>query len=527
LRYHFYFTHLLKETGLEKNVVFQGYVKNIEEFLEDKNFVLSTSVHESFGYSIAEAMACGIKPLIHNFCGSESLWPKDLIFNFIDEIPTLVSSEYNSEAYRRFVENRYSLEKQISGISKIFLEVVSHVPHEEEEADKNVSGRPFQIFDPVNHGLTFDRGRFDEDELERKLGELRVVASHVPVDLLVNNVVPLMVNFLEEFIVKGVPYQKTVYYAFVKDLYEKGYIVHQPDLYINRFIQLFEAIKRERRILKPVVAFYNDGTLVAFDPLNRERVKVPDDVVLLVTSGRHRVAIAKFLGMNTVATHVVLNRFVSEKGTVEIHIAYWQRYLERFLPVYMRQVQEIYVGSSDGGYHDRLNPMKKEIVEKFVLSLKPKTLIDIGCNRGELSYHFIKHGVEVLGVDISPREKLRIPSDYKFLQLDIGREDLPYTADVILFLSVYQHLFYNYGKDKADDVFYKLFNKCHFLVFDSGHPEEKWPYPQGWLNEMRKYFKTERELLDHFGLPYIPLGKWYRLADSPRTIVVFENKNFS
>jgi len=126
LRYHFYFTHLLKETGLEKNVVFQGYVKNIEEFLEDKNFVLSTSVHESFGYNIAEAMACGIKPLVHNFCGSESLWPKDLIFNFIDEIPTLVSSEYNSEAYRRFVENRYSLEKQIS---EIFNLLVGNGPH--------------------------------------------------------------------------------------------------------------------------------------------------------------------------------------------------------------------------------------------------------------------------------------------------------------------------------------------------------------------------------------------------------------
>ncbi|WP_448523132.1 glycosyltransferase [Pseudothermotoga sp.] len=113
LRYHFYFTHLLKETGLEKNVIFLGRVKNIEDFLDDKNFVLSTSVHEGHPYNIMEAMAVGIKPLIHSYHGAKDQFPKELIFNFIYEIPRIMQDNYESEKYREFIEKNYPLEKQI------------------------------------------------------------------------------------------------------------------------------------------------------------------------------------------------------------------------------------------------------------------------------------------------------------------------------------------------------------------------------------------------------------------------------
>jgi len=360
-----------------------------------------------------------------------------------------------------------------------------------------------------------------------KLNQAKAFVNQVSTDLLVSNTIPLMINFLEEFIGRGVPYQKTVYYAFLKDVYEKGYYKQPPELIISKFLELFEAIKRTGKILKPVVAFHNDGNLMAFDPLKRQQVKIPDNVALLVASGRHRVAIAKFLGMKTVPTYVVSNQFFGDKGALGISIAYWQPYLQEALPVYAKYIQETYVGAFDGSYQSTIDQAKKEIVEKFVLSVKPRTLIDIGCNRGELSYHFQKYGVDVLGVDISPREKLNLPADYKFLQLDIVTEDLPKTADVILFLSVYHHILYNYGKDKADEVFYRLFKQCRFLVFDSGHPEESGLYRQGWIKEMRKHFRTEKEMLDHFGQNYSVLGRWRTTQGSERTIVVFENKNFS
>ncbi|WP_241229945.1 glycosyltransferase [Thermosipho globiformans] len=86
IRYANYFNYFIKDSGLEKNVKLYGYINNINEFLKNKNYILSTSIHEGHPYNILEAMARGIKPLIHNYSGSKKQWPNELIFNFIYEI---------------------------------------------------------------------------------------------------------------------------------------------------------------------------------------------------------------------------------------------------------------------------------------------------------------------------------------------------------------------------------------------------------------------------------------------------------
>ena len=66
-----------------------------------------------------EAMARGIKPLIHNYCGSKVQWPGELVYNFASEIPSMLNNEYDSHKYRKHVEDRYSLEKQVSTVVKL------------------------------------------------------------------------------------------------------------------------------------------------------------------------------------------------------------------------------------------------------------------------------------------------------------------------------------------------------------------------------------------------------------------------
>ena len=118
-----YLKYMVEEMGLENNVIFYGWVDDMDEWWEDKNYLLSTSVHESFGYNIAEAMARGIKPVIHNFFGAYELWPKKNIFNTIDEaVEMIISGEYESEKYREFVE-KYSLDKQIRQIKEIIVSI--------------------------------------------------------------------------------------------------------------------------------------------------------------------------------------------------------------------------------------------------------------------------------------------------------------------------------------------------------------------------------------------------------------------
>ncbi|WP_041082063.1 glycosyltransferase [Thermotoga profunda] len=121
IHYQNYFEHFIKEADLEENVKLYGHIKDIAKFLEDKNYILSTSIHEGHPYNIMEAMARGIKPIIHNYEGAKVQWPEKLVYNFIFEIPKIIESEYSSERYRKHVEDNYSLERQMEKILYLII----------------------------------------------------------------------------------------------------------------------------------------------------------------------------------------------------------------------------------------------------------------------------------------------------------------------------------------------------------------------------------------------------------------------
>ncbi len=119
IRYANYFRHFIKETHLEKNIKLLGFINDVNGFLENKNYLLSTSIHEGHPYNIAEAMARGIKPVIHNYAGSKNQWPEQCIYNFIDEVPNILEGSYDSQLYRGFVEENFSIEKQLRMIAEL------------------------------------------------------------------------------------------------------------------------------------------------------------------------------------------------------------------------------------------------------------------------------------------------------------------------------------------------------------------------------------------------------------------------
>ena len=124
---HIYWEHMVKELGLENNVRFEGWQENITAWLSDKQFLISTSMHESFGYSIAEAMAMGIKPIVHNFPYATRIWPEQVLYNTIDEAVGMITSNlYGSQAYRNFIEEHYSLVEQVTRVRQ----VLSQLPKE-------------------------------------------------------------------------------------------------------------------------------------------------------------------------------------------------------------------------------------------------------------------------------------------------------------------------------------------------------------------------------------------------------------
>ena len=125
-RYKIYLKYMIKEMGLQDNVIFHGWIDDMEEFWEDKNFLLHTSIQEGHSYAIMEAMARGIKPIIHNFRGAKELYSNvdsslRVLFNTVEQAADkIMIKEYYSKIYRNWLIDRgWTLESQIKQIKGI------------------------------------------------------------------------------------------------------------------------------------------------------------------------------------------------------------------------------------------------------------------------------------------------------------------------------------------------------------------------------------------------------------------------
>ena len=111
-RYRLYFDQMIREMGLDENIKFNGWIDDVPAWLEDKQYIVCSSVLESQGMGLLEAMACGVKPVVHNFVGADTVYERRFIWTRIDDFVAMIrSDEYDSLSYRDFVAERYSLEK--------------------------------------------------------------------------------------------------------------------------------------------------------------------------------------------------------------------------------------------------------------------------------------------------------------------------------------------------------------------------------------------------------------------------------
>jgi len=126
-RYELYFNQMTEEMGLKGDVIFDGWQDDINKWLEDKNFILCTSVLESQNLSVMQAMSKGIRPVVHNFVGARSIYPDRYVWNTIDEaVKMVVSDGYDSEEYHNFVRDNYSLHRQLRNIRSAIDELLSY-----------------------------------------------------------------------------------------------------------------------------------------------------------------------------------------------------------------------------------------------------------------------------------------------------------------------------------------------------------------------------------------------------------------
>ncbi len=116
---------MIRELKLEENIVFVGWVEDLNAWLADKSHILSFSLEESFHYTIGEGMAAGLKPVIHAWNESRDIWPDEFIFSDLDEFLGMMENpEYDPNKYRRMIsDHQLDFETQIKKISDLLIDL--------------------------------------------------------------------------------------------------------------------------------------------------------------------------------------------------------------------------------------------------------------------------------------------------------------------------------------------------------------------------------------------------------------------
>jgi len=115
-----YIDHMTHAMGLSNAVTLHRHVEDVASWLGDKDALISASIRESFGYNIGEAMACGVRPVIHNFPGAETIFPPELIFNTIDQCrDILLAGGLPPQDLRAYALKSWPLKLQLAKLAEL------------------------------------------------------------------------------------------------------------------------------------------------------------------------------------------------------------------------------------------------------------------------------------------------------------------------------------------------------------------------------------------------------------------------
>lgn len=87
----------IKKSDCSKNIIFENWSEDKEEWFKKIGYILSVSDFESFHLAVAEGMASGSIPIILYRPGAEDLFPKKFIFKNIEDAARYIIRTLNQE----------------------------------------------------------------------------------------------------------------------------------------------------------------------------------------------------------------------------------------------------------------------------------------------------------------------------------------------------------------------------------------------------------------------------------------------
>lgn len=119
-RYEVYLPHIVRQMGVEDRVHFDGAITDVPGWFADKSYVLCASPWESQNMAVMEGMACGLKPLVHNFPGACDIYREEHIWTTLDDLIFMVGfDKWQPQRYRDFIVKNYRFEDMLERIRAI------------------------------------------------------------------------------------------------------------------------------------------------------------------------------------------------------------------------------------------------------------------------------------------------------------------------------------------------------------------------------------------------------------------------
>lgn len=130
-----YIRHMVRTLDLTDAVFFEPHPGDLRRWLDDKHFIVASGIGEGQIETLLMGMACGLKPVVHDFPGAEQLLPPRYLFNIAEQFcEQVLSGAYEPQQYRRFVEDHYPLHEQLRRANGVLLQL------EMESAGASASG---------------------------------------------------------------------------------------------------------------------------------------------------------------------------------------------------------------------------------------------------------------------------------------------------------------------------------------------------------------------------------------------------
>jgi len=123
-----YVRYMVRTLDLTEAISFEPHPGDLNGWLSNKHFIVAGGIGENQVEALLAGMACGLKPVIHNFPGADKLLPPPYLFNIAEQFcEQVLSADYQPQQYRRLVEQRYPLEQQLRRVDGILTQLESEI----------------------------------------------------------------------------------------------------------------------------------------------------------------------------------------------------------------------------------------------------------------------------------------------------------------------------------------------------------------------------------------------------------------